>query len=361
MLDRAGTGTHIRCLSAALGELLGDKLVVLQLRVGRSLQKRRTLTDKTATLFRDLWWNQHGVLRAARREGVSLLHLPAAVGPVRASIPRVVTIHDLAFLRYPHFFRRWFRTYARVVVPRLARSARAVITVSEASKADVTRLLGIPEARVFVVPNGVDEGFTPVDPESERAKEVRARYNLPRAFALTVGSIEPRKNLTRLFQSLELLRTRPQTADLALVHVGPYGWLADDVERSASKLRADGTVRFLGYVPPPDLPVLYSAARLMVYPSLFEGFGLPVLEAMACGCPVVTSDVASLAEVAADAAVLADPYSVEAIADAIGRVWSEASVRSDLRERGRRRSRQYSWRRAARATVEVYDHVMSAS
>lgn len=360
-LDRAGTGSHVRELVAALARLLGDRLVPLSFGVGRSLARRRTVRDRGANLVRDVWWNQHAVLRAATRCGAGLLHAPAGVGPVFGAIPKVVTIHDLAFLRFPEFFHRWFRTYATWVIPRLAHSARAVITVSQASKADLINRLGLPEAKIFVIPNGVDRAFAPVAAGSDRAAGVASRYGLPTAFALTVGSIEPRKNLVRLMQAVEMLRTRPETADLILVHAGPYGWLADDVERAAEKLRGAGAVRFIGYVPAADLPVLYSLARFMVYPSLFEGFGLPVLEAMACGCPVVASGIPSLQEVAEDCAVYVEPKSVESIAEGMTRVWGDRRLQDDLRERGVERSQEFSWDRAARSTAGVYDRVLEGT
>ncbi len=360
-LDHAGTGTHIRCLSAALGRMLGDRLVPLRFQLGRPRNTKRALRDRAADFIRDVWWNQHAVVRAARSCGAGLLHLPASVGPVAGGIPKVVTIHDLSFLHFPEFFRRWFRTYATWVIPRLAHSARAVITVSQTSKADLINRLGLPEAKIFVIPNGVDRAFAPVAPGSDRGAAVASRYGLPAAFALTVGSIEPRKNLVRLMQAVERLRTRPETAELVLVHAGPYGWLGDDVERMAEKLRGAGAVRFIGYVPPADLPVLYSLARFMVYPSLFEGFGLPVLEAMACGCPVVASGIDALEEVAGPAAVFVDPYCVDAIADGLARVWRDPEERMVLKQRGRQRSGEFSWDSAARSTVEVYDRVLEGT
>ena len=360
-LDRAGTGSHVRGLADALARLLGDRLVPISFGVGRPLARRRTVRDRAANLVRDVWWNQHAVLRAAKRCGAALLHAPAGVGPVLGAIPKVVTIHDLAFLRFPEFFHRWFRSYATWVIPRLAHAARAVITVSQTSKADLINRLGLPEAKIFVIPNGVDRAFAPVAPGSDRAAEVASRYRLPAAFALTVGSIEPRKNLVRLMQAVERLRTRPETAEMVLVHAGPYGWLGDDVERMAEKLRGAGAVRFIGYVPPADLPVLYSMARFMVYPSLFEGFGLPVLEAMACGCPVVASSIDALEELAGTAAVFVDPYSVDAIADGLARVWRDPEEQMVLKQRGRQRSGEFSWDSAALSTAEVYDRVLEGT
>jgi glycosyltransferase involved in cell wall biosynthesis len=191
--------------------------------------------------------------------------------------------------------------------------------------------------------------------------EVRRRYALPRDYAITVGAIEPRKNLPRLLRGLKLLATqRQEFADLTLLHVGPKGWLAQDVSTTVAELGLQDRVRFLGYVPNEDLAVLYQLARVSVYPSLFEGFGLPVLEAMASGCPVVTSNCSSMPEVAGGAAVLIDPMSEESIADGVARVWNDDGLRCDLIARGRSRASRFSWEAAASETLKLYDRVLAA-
>jgi glycosyltransferase involved in cell wall biosynthesis len=276
---------------------------------------------------------------------------------VRRGLPTVLTIYDLNVLRFPRFFRPWFRHYARVVMPRAARAADAIITLSHASKTDIVQGLAIPEERVTVVPTGVDPSFTPLALESERALEVRRRYELPDDFVLTVGSVEPRKNLPRLLEAIQRLRRDRDTAEVVLVHAGPDGWLADEVAHARATLDPPGAVRFLGYVPRQDLAALYGLARLTAYPSLYEGFGLPVAEAMACGCPVVTSNVSSLPEVAGDAAVLVDPASVEDIAAGIAALWTDAGRRRAVAARGRARASCFTWERTARETAAVYEAV----
>jgi glycosyltransferase involved in cell wall biosynthesis len=349
-LGRAGPHVYVTELTRALGALLGERLQPIASRWAREPNARRTTGDRLRTLGRDLWWHQVGVSLAARRRGADVLHLPAGLGPIRPRVPTVVTIHDATVLRFPNLFRPWQRWYSGFVVPRLARSAAAVITVSQAAKADLVEHLGIPADRIAVVPNGVAADFTRVPAQSAAARDVAARYHLPAAFALTVGAIEPRKNLPRLLEAVRRLRTRPATADLTLVHAGPEGWMAGAVASG------DG-VRFVGYVPTADLRVLYSLARVFVYPSLWEGFGLPVAEAMACGCPVVTSNVSALPELAGDAALLVNPESVEEIAAAIERLWSDEPLRCACATRGRLRVTGFTWERAARATAAVYESV----
>jgi glycosyltransferase involved in cell wall biosynthesis len=358
-LGQAGPHVYVTQLARALAPRLGDRLRCIASRFAAPLGARRSAGDRFRTLGRDLWWHQLGVSLAARHAGGDLLHLPAGLGPVRPVMPTVVTIHDLIALRFPRYFPAWPRSYARVVLPRLARAARAVITDSNASKRDIVEMLGVAERRVTVVPCGVDPAFAPLAPDSDRAREVRNRFRLPRAFVLAVGAIEPRKNLPRVLEAIHRLRAQPATADVCLVHAGPAGWLADDVQRTVQALRLSAAVRFLGFVPLADLAALYSLARVCVYPSLFEGFGLPVAEAMACGCPVVTSNLSSLPEVAGDAALLVDPASAEEIADAIASLWCHEEQRLDLAARGIARARGFTWERTARETAAVYDAILS--
>lgn len=358
-LGWAGPNVYITNLGRALAALLGDRFATLESRWASPLGARRTLGDRARTLVRDLWWHQAGVALAARQARCGLLHLPAGLGPLLGTLPLVVTVHDVAVLRFPRLFRPWHGAYARAVLPRLARRARQVIAVSQATKRDVVELLGVPAGRVTVVPNGVHPAMSLVPADSSRAHAVRERYRLPERFVLTVGAIEPRKNLARLLAAVEHLRTRPEASDLVLVHAGPEGWLADGVRRAGLGTVPDGPVRFIGRVPSEDLAVLYRLARCCAYPSLWEGFGLPVVEAMACGCPVLTSSVSALPEVAGDAAVLVDPTSTEEIADGLARLWTEDELCASLARRGRERAGRFSWERAARETTAVYDAALA--
>ena len=270
----------------------------------------------------------------------------------------VVTVHDLAALRFPQFFRAWHGGYVRLVLPRVARGARAVIADSWATKADVVELLRVPEDRVTVVPLALRPGMSEVVRDSTAAREVQARFGLPARFVLAVGTVEPRKNLTRLLEAVGRVAARPSGRDIALIHAGPEGWLVDDMQQAVTEL-GNGRVRFLGHVSTADLAALYSLADCCAYPSLWEGFGLPVLEAMACGCPVLTSGVSALPELAGDAALLVDPTSTEEIEEGLTQLWTDESLRARLKLRGLARAREFSWERAARETVAVYDAVLA--
>jgi glycosyltransferase involved in cell wall biosynthesis len=351
-----GTGVYIRNLGAALEPLMDGRLIRVASRFARRPRgARRTRREQLDTLMRDLWWHQAGALVAARRRGAALLHLPVGLGPVAGSLPTVVTVHDVMPIRLAHLYRPWYRWYAGAVMPRVARRARAVIADSRAAKEEIVEWLGVAPERIAVVPLGVDTAFRRTTPDDPAAAAVRERYHLPASYVLAVGSVEPRKNLTRLLEAVRLLRDRPGTRDVTVVHAGPEGWRPEEVPAAVSGLALAGAARFLGYVPLEDLRVLYGLARAFVYPSLWEGFGLPVLEAMACGCPVVTSGVASIPEVAGDAARFVDPLSVEDLAAGIAAVWDDGATRDDLIRRGFERARAFTWERAARATLEVYD------
>lgn len=355
-----GVGVYASHMWSALAPLLGERLVPIHSRFARPPRgARRTMGERFDTLMRDLWWHQAGVTVAARGRGAALLHLPAGLGPVTGTFPVVTTIHDVMPIRLAALFRPWFRHYAAIVMPRLARRSRLVITVSEATKQEIVEEFRLAPDRVRVIPHGVDPEFRPLAPDDPRIPEVRRRYQLPERFVLAVGSIEPRKNLDRLLQAISLLRRRGETRDINLVHSGPEGWHPEHVWARARDLGLNGATRFLGYTPAADLHVLYGLARAFAYPSLWEAFGLPVIEAMACGCPVVTSGLSSLPEIAGDAAQFVDPLSVDDIAGGVAAVWSDGARRAELVRRGLERARAFTWERAARATVAVYETALA--
>lgn len=361
-LGRIGPSLYIWRLHDALAPLLGARLVPIASRLARPLTgATRTVRERLATVARDLWWHQIGVTRTARRLNCQLLHLPGSVGPIIATdgIAAVVTIHDVMAIRFPEMFRPWYRHYARMVLPHLARRARGVITGSAAAKSEIVEWLRVPAERVHVIPYGVDEVFRPVAPDDPRASAVRRRYGLPSAFILAVGSIEPRKNLPRLLEAVHQLRAERGGVDIALVHAGPEGWQPETARRAVQRLGLSEVTRFLGYVPLEDLAILYSLARVFAYPSLWEGFGMPVLEAMACACPVVTSNVSSLPEVAGDAAVQVNPASTDDLARGIASVLDDEALRKRLVARGVERASRFTWARAARETIGVYEAALA--
>lgn len=298
------------------------------------------------------------------RDRPALLFVPAHVIPIAGAPPSVVTIHDLGYLAFPaaHTARR--RLELDLTTRWSLRAARRVIAISQATKDDLVRHYGADPDRVAVVHHGLSPAFRPVDDQA-----VLARYGLaggdgqPRPYFLYVGTIQPRKNLARLIEAYAAARQLAGGAGgelPPLVIAGRRGWLTAAIEERAAELGLGAQVRFLGYVPDAELPALLTGATAFVFPSLYEGFGLPVLEAMACGAPVLTSASSALPEVAGDAALLVDPADTGAIAAAMARLAADAGLRRALRGRGFARAAHFTWERCARATLAVLREAMGA-
>ncbi len=296
---------------------------------------------RLTTGFRGHAWEQLMLPRALRDE--QLLWSPANTGPLVVT-KQVVTIHDLSVLDHPEWFAPRFRAWYMLLLPRLARTARVVLTVSEHSRRSILHRFQLPDEKVVAIPNGVNlEKFHPVDPA-----EVRGRYGLRQPYVLFVGSLEPRKNLDRLLQSWMLLS---EFRDVELVIVGSGG----SIFRPVSIPTYIRRTRFLGYVPDEDLPGIYSGATLFIMPSLFEGFGLSILEAMACGAPVITSYAGAMPEVAGNAAIQVDPTSAEAMAEAMRTLLLDETLRAGLKKKGLDRACRFSWERSARQILDVLE------
>ena len=317
-----------------------------------SLATTRFPTDRAAAR---IIWEQFVLPGRLRRDGIGLLHGTVNALPAAWRGPAVATILDLTFLLMPQAFNRGNRTYLSWAVRLAARKANRIITISDATRRDVIRLLGVPEERVRRIYCGVEGRFTPLRGTIELA-EFRARRGLPDDFILYLGTMEPRKNVGRLVQAYAELRRRGETA-APLVLAGGKGWgeeaIFAEVERSGYAM----DIRYVGYVPEEEMPLWYNAATFFVYPSEYEGFGLPPLEAMACGTPVITSDSSSLPEVVGDAGILVDPKDTDAITDAMQRLIANPSLRSELAECGPRRASTFTWKRMAAETLAVYREV----
>jgi glycosyltransferase involved in cell wall biosynthesis len=299
---RAGTARHVRGLVGALRARPGLELELLSFRG----------TGRVSSLVRDSLWYPVGLARRAR--GLDVLHCPTFRGPAGASVPTIVTVHDLAVLRHPGWFPRWHRLYGSAGLRKVLRGADAIVAVSEFTKREVVELAGVPAGHVRVVPNGVDDVFEAADDTVSRGE-----------YVLAVATLEPRKNLERVVEAARL-------ADVELHVVGARGWGGVTVPG------------WVGEITDAELARLYRGARCAVYASLYEGFGLPVLEAMACGTPVVTSRGTATEEVAGGAAVLVDPLDVESIAAGL----AESQARRDeLVPLGLARAREFTWERAA--------------
>jgi glycosyltransferase involved in cell wall biosynthesis len=292
-----------------------------------------------------------------RRRPVDLLHVQYTAPPL-PPCPVVATIHDLSFEHLPQTFKRRSRLQLRLTVRRTARAAAHVITSSDYSRRDIVKTYGIPVERTTVTPLAAPARFAPVANERE-LQRVREAYGIAGDYVLAVGSIQPRKNLVRLLAAYAgLRRSRVESGLPRLVLVGKRAWLYDETLRAVETYGLHNFVTFTGYVSEQDLPALYTGALLFVYPSYFEGFGLPPLEAMQCGTPVIAGDRTSLPEVVGEAGLLVDPFDEGAMAAAIGRVIDDAALRASMRRKGLERARLFDWHKTARLTLEVYERAV---
>jgi glycosyltransferase involved in cell wall biosynthesis len=291
-----------------------------------------------------------------RRERPDLYHAPHYVLPAGVRCPSVVTIHDCIHLMFPQYLpNRLAYAYARAQMWAAARRSHCILTVSEASKRDILHLFNVPPEKIVVVYNAIDSHFS-VTPSDEAVARVRERYQLDHRFVLYVGNIKPHKNLIRLIEAFDELR-RGELDDLKLLIIGDQISKLPALRRAVHLHKLHKQVRFLGYLGDDQLAILYRLASVFAFPSLYEGFGLPPLEAMASGTPVVTSNVSSLPEVVGDAAVLVNPYDVDAIVDGLRRVLTNPALAAQMRQKGIERAREFSWERSVAKTWGVYQQI----
>jgi len=291
--------------------------------------------------------------RSAVRHDVDVIHCPGPMVPLRTALPLVVSVHDVLAWRAPELFSRAGAAQQRLLVSRAAKRAQRIVVASEYTRRELVDLVGISPDRVTAVPLGVDRRFQPIEPDPV---QLAHRFGIPPTpFVLWVGTPEPRKNLTTLLRAFGLVRRR--APECVLVVVGIDRVTDRDLDRELERLGA--SVIRPGFVTDDELVALYSATACLVFPSLYEGFGLPPLEAMACGAPVVASNSSSIPEVVGDAGILVDATDADDIADGIERVVLSEKTAADLRRRGPERSRLFTWDRCAQLTVAAYHEALA--
>lgn len=269
---------------------------------------------------------------------------------------KFLTIHDLSFLRYPDFFSGRKNFWHRAVnIKRLAAGFDHFIAVSENTKNDIVDLLDVPAERVDVIYSGVDESYAPVN-NVDVLEKVRSKYVLPGKFILYLGNVEPRKNLVGLIKAYtELRQNNPELSDYQLVIAGATGWKIAQIFQALYASPYQDDIKFLGYVDKEDKPALYTMSSVFAYPSFYEGFGFPPLEAMACGTPVVTSNISSLPEIVGSSALTIDPYNTRAIAEAIKQVLSSPDLAESLRQKGLEQVKKFNWEAAAQRYLDIFN------
>lgn len=352
---RTGVGYYTEHLLHHLAqENPDDDLVVVS---NRPIETTRALPARVRVVSSNtraprLVWMQTTAPRLLRRLRADIVHFTNGIMPLACPIPAIVTIHDMSLTLYPAYHPSRRVLLNRPFVDLAARRAAAIITVSESARRDIVGLYRVDPGRVHVVHEAAAPSFRPVRDQNEIGR-IRRRYGLADRFILYVGTIEPRKNLPLLLQAFAACRRR---GDLThqLVCVGPYGWMSRNLAERIEDLGDDHALVFPGYVPFEDLPALYSMAEMFVFPSMYEGFGLPVIEAMACGTPVITGRVPALVEIGGGAVEQIDRLDAGSLGAAIVRLAQDQTRREQLSTSGLTRSRSFSWARAARETLDVY-------
>ncbi len=281
---------------------------------------------------------------------VEVFYSPDFLLPPTFAQRQVVTVHDLSYVRVPECFPQPLLNYLNHAVPPSVARADLILADAASTQRDLSEVYGIPPEKIKVLYSGVDARFNPNVPRESQARVRELTGGKP--YLLSVGTLQPRKNYARLIQAFAQVISNTQLPNLNLVICGARGWMADDVYHTVERLELHERVIFADFFSDDDLPALYAGATLFVYPSLYEGFGLPVAEAMACGTPVVSSNASSLPEVGGEAALYFDPYDIDAMADAMRRALTDESLREHLRARGIAQAQKFSWAKAARALLE---------
>ncbi len=300
-------------------------------------------------ILRSLW--EHTKLnKYLFEEKIDILHAPGFVAPLRITTPYILTIFDMTFFTHPKLHLRKKVWYYQKLIPRSVRNARAVIADSESARSDIIQLLHTDPKKITTIHLGVSEEFRPLN-KALVTKYLTQKWNIRQPYVLFVGTIEPRKNIPCLLEAFTNLKTPHQ-----LIIVGGKGWKVD-LPAEIEKYHLHQRVRYLGYVSDSELVHLYNGAEAFVYPSLYEGFGLPVIEAMACGCPVITSNNSSLKEIASDAALLIDPNKPEEITQALTILLTDHNLQKRLRIKRIQRAQAFSWKNTAQKTLELYEKI----
>jgi glycosyltransferase involved in cell wall biosynthesis len=354
--SQAGIGQYIVHLVDGLAKVdTQSEYVLLQSRKDDTIILEQPNFRRTS-----LWTPSHHRLERyalnveLMRLGLDVLHSPDFIPPHRPTCKSVITVHDLAFLLYPHFLTKESARYYGHI-DEAVRWTDHIIAVSKSTRRDTVEHLGVAEDKITVVYEAANPIFRPID-RAHAQQQVHDQYGVDGPFILFVSTIEPRKNVPTLVRALwQLMECYKE--DMHLVLAGGKGWLFEDAFAIVEELQMDDRVHFVGRVSSEDLLYLYNAAEMLAHPAFYEGFGLPPLEAMACGLPVIVSNVASLPEVVGDAGILIDPHDVDELTVAMWRVLNDGDLNREMREKGLRQAGRFSWERAARETLEIYRQV----
>ena len=354
LIDNAGACVYTKNLIEQLRKLNNGNEYI-QFSYGNPRSRVSSFRQKLENLVRDTLWMQTMLPRKIIKNKIDILHCPAFKAPLKISIPLVVTFYDASVLRDPSDYNTWWRLYGKYMLAKIAKRADKIITISQFSKKDIANNLNIREDKIKVTYCGIDRNFK-VIADADLKNKISLKYSLGEKFILYVGALQPRKNIKSLLKAYANLRKRKKI-DHELVFVGGTGWRNKDIFLLIKELNISKDVKFLGYIAEDELPIIYNLADFFVYPSFVEGFGMPVLEAFACGCPVIASKTSGLPEVAGDAAIMIDPYSVVDLQEAIIQLANDNSLKDNLVSKGLDRAKMFSWERCAEQTLGIYKDI----
>ncbi len=359
---KSGVGFYVLNLLKALAEIDRENEYYIfskkedQLLVDFDTNSFNIIPCSTSNRLLRLGWEQILLPRHISRHKLKVFHSPHYTVPLKSKIPVVTTIHDMTFFTHPDVHEKSKVIFFQQMIPLATRRADAVIAVSENTKKDAMKFLDLPENKIHVVYEGVDTRLYKPLKQDRQSSLIKERYGLRKDFILFVGTLEPRKNIDGVIRAFWQV-TKETEGQYNLVVTGTKGWNYQSIFALVQELNLQENVQFTGYVPEEDLPHLFNAATVFVYPSFYEGFGIPPLEAMACGTPVVASNVSSLPEVVGDGGLLVDPYKVDEIAESILRILTHEDLRGELARKGRERAQLFTWQGAAQKTVDIYNLV----
>ena len=351
-LTRGGVAVYAKALLSALRARTDFEVVPLECPCHFRTTGR--LAAKMETAYRDLVWQEMILPRRIGKAQADIYHSPQARTTLRSPIPTVATVHDLYSFHNPAGFSRW-TAFNRRIFPSMLRHVEGIIVVSEFTKREILRFFPeIDPGKITVVPHGVSPHYRPASEEA--CHQMRASYSLPDRYVLAVNTLEPRKNLLPFIRAFDAASS---DIEEELVLIGTHGWIPDHLREVLHAIDQNPRIHYLGYVPNEDLAPLYTAATAYVFPSLYEGFGLPAIEAMACECPVAASRGSALDEVVADAGLQFDPNSVEEMAQSLVQICRSSELRADLVKKGTRNVQRFTWQNAAAKTAEAYRLAMN--
>lgn len=355
-MDKAGPAVYTQELISCLKDIDRENTYIYFC-YDSEFHRRNLLVRKVKNIILDTFWTQKILPDKLKKNRIDLLHCPAFKAPLKCGVPLIVTFYDLHILNNPKDYNSWLALYCKSMLGKIAKSADKIITISEFSKKDIIKTLSVPEKKVIVTYCGTDATFRVIS-DNELKNRIRDKYNLNKKFILYVGAVQPRKNIPSLLMAYSEFKKK-RTFDYDLVFVTSSGWRNKSIFALINKFGLKNNIKFLKDTPRDDLVIIYNIAEFFVYPSFFEGFGMPVLEAMSCGCPVICSNTSSLPEVIGSAGITIDPNNSEELTNAMKDVANNNRLRQDLKQNGLQRSRMFSWTKCANQTLEVYKNVCS--